>query len=85
MVVTEGNSFPALKTLIGNLPVPQIMLTERGIAGALGAWVKERICVGVISGIGRERVRPGSYFSTSGPRPSARARWRNQTVNVSAL
>lgn len=40
------------------------------ISGPLGAWVKERICVGVISGIEKERTKPGSYFSPSGPRPS---------------
>jgi hypothetical protein len=34
VVVISGNSFPALKTVIGTLPVPHPMLTERAEAPA---------------------------------------------------
>lgn len=44
------------------------------ITGALGAWVKELICAGVIKGIAKERTKPGSYFATAGPTPATRSR-----------
>ncbi|TFC92169.1 NAD(P)/FAD-dependent oxidoreductase [Cryobacterium sp. TMT3-29-2] len=40
------------------------------LSGRAGAWVKERICVGVISGIQKERTSPGSYWTA--PAPGAR-------------
>ncbi|TFB99888.1 NAD(P)/FAD-dependent oxidoreductase [Cryobacterium mannosilyticum] len=37
------------------------------LSGRAGAWVKERICVGVISGIQKERTSPGSYWTVPAP------------------
>lgn len=37
------------------------------LSGRAGAWVKERICVGVISGIQKERSSPGSYWTVPAP------------------
>ena len=37
------------------------------LSGRAGAWVKERICVGVISGIQAERTAPGSYWTVPAP------------------
>jgi NADH:ubiquinone reductase (H+-translocating) len=37
------------------------------LSGLPGAWVKELICAGVISGIQKERTSPGSYWTVAGP------------------
>jgi NADH dehydrogenase len=37
------------------------------LSGRAGAWVKEQICAGVISGIQKERTSPGSYWTVPAP------------------
>ena len=37
------------------------------LSGPAGAWVKERICASVISGIRKERTSPGSYWTVPAP------------------
>jgi NADH:ubiquinone reductase (H+-translocating) len=37
------------------------------LSGRAGAWVKERVCSGVISGIQKERTSPGSYWTIPAP------------------
>ncbi len=44
------------------------------LSGRAGAWVKEFICAGVITGIQKERTSPNSYWTASAPRSIHRGR-----------